>query len=109
MEVYMKRIKDCTLIAIDTLNPGAAIASLRKCMSQCEFDKVILYTNIELNLDGINVVQIPPIKSKDEYSEFILKHAYLPITTNYVLVTQHDSWVLNGELFDERLYNYDWA
>jgi ADP-heptose:LPS heptosyltransferase len=105
----MRRIKDCTLIAIDTLNPGAAIASLRKSMAQCEFDKVILYTNVDLKLDGISIVQIPPIKSKDEYSEFILKHAYLPITTNYVLVTQHDSWVLNGDMFDARLYDYDWA
>jgi ADP-heptose:LPS heptosyltransferase len=105
----MRRIKDCTLIAIDTVNPGAAIASLRKSMAQCEFDKVLLYTNIDLKLEGINTVQIPEIKSKDEYSEFILKHAYLPITTNYVLVTQHDSWVLNGDCFDERLYQYDWA
>jgi len=105
----MRRIKECTLIAIDTLNPGAAIASLRKSMNQCQFDEVILYTNIQIVLEGIRVVIIPEIKSKDEYSEFILKQAVSSINTKFVLVTQHDSWVLNGELFDERLYDYDYA
>jgi ADP-heptose:LPS heptosyltransferase len=105
----MRRIKDCTLIAIDTLNPGAAIASLRKSMAQCEFDEVILYTNVDIKLDGIRVAVINDIKSKDEYSEFILKQAWLAINTNYVLVSQHDSWVLNGDCFDERLYQYDYA
>lgn len=105
----MRRIKDCTLIAIDTINPGAAIASLRKSMTQCEFDEVILYTNVDIKLDGIRVAVINDIKSKDEYSEFILKQAWLAINTNYVLVSQHDSWVLNGDCFDERLYQYDYA
>lgn len=105
----MRKIKDCTLIAIDTINPGAAIASLRKSMAQCEFDEVLLYTNVDIKLDGVKVVVIPEIKSKDEYSEFILKMAWRDIMTDYVLVTQHDSWILNGDCFDERLYNYDYA
>lgn len=105
----MRRIKDCTLIAIDTLNPGAAVSSLRKSMAQCEFDEVILFTNIDLKLDGIRTVLIPKITSKDEYSEYILKQAWCQISSDYVLVTQHDSWVLNGDCFDERLYQYDWA
>jgi ADP-heptose:LPS heptosyltransferase len=105
----MKKIKDCTLIAIDTLNPGAAVSSLRKSMAHCEFDEVILFTNIDLKLDGIRTVLIPKITSKDEYSEYILKQAWCQISSNYVLVTQHDSWVLNGDCFDERLYEFDYA
>jgi hypothetical protein len=106
----MKRIKDCTLIAIDTLNPGAAIASLRKSMAQCEFDEVVLFTNNQINVgDGIRVVIIPEIRSKDEYSEFILKLAWRDIETDFVLITQHDSWILNGDCFDDRLYSYDYA
>lgn len=105
----MRRIKDCTLIAIDTLNPGAAVTSLRRSMSQCQFDKVLLFTNIRLDIEGIEVIQIGDLLSKDDYSEFILKHAWAAIETNYVLVTQHDSWILNGDCFDERLYQYDYA
>src|SRR6266536_1898084 len=105
----MRHIKECTLIAIDTLNPGAAIASLRRSMAKCEFDEVILFTNIDIRLDGIRVVLIPELKSKDDYSEFILKQAWVQISSNFILVTQHDSWILNGDCFDERLYQYDWA
>jgi hypothetical protein len=105
----MRRIKDCTLIAIDTLSPGAAISSLRKSMAQCEFDEVILFTNIDIRPDGIRVILIPEIKTKDQYSEFILKFAGQAINTDFVLVTQHDSWILNADCFDDRLYNYDYA
>ena len=59
----MRRIKDCTLIAIDTINPGAAIASLKKSMAQCEFDEVIMFTNVDIRPDGIRVVLIPELKS----------------------------------------------
>lgn len=105
----MKRLRDITLICIDCINPGSAIASLRRSMKQCEFDEVILFTHVDLKLEDIRVVVIPEIKSKDEYSEFILKHAVQHIHSLYVLVTQHDSWILNGELFDVSLYNYDYS
>jgi hypothetical protein len=105
----MKQLKGVSLICIDCVKPGAAISSLRKSMSQCIFDEVLFFTNIDFKLGGITTIVIPEIKSKDEYSHFLLKHAWEYISTEFVLVTQHDSWVLNGELFDERLREVDYA
>jgi len=105
----MKNLKDVTLVIADTYNYGSAVASLKKSMAQCNFGRVIFFTNIPIKLAGIDIIQIPELKGKDAYSYFILKEAYKYITTNYVIVSQHDSWVLDGEQFDNRLYNVDYA
>lgn len=105
----MVKINNCSLIAADTYNYGAAVSSIKKSMAQCEFDRVIFFTDIPIKLDGIEVIQIKSLKGKDGYSEFMLKEAYKYITTDFVLITQHDSWVLDVEQFDERLYDVDYA
>ncbi len=104
-----KTLNDVCLIAADTYNYGAVVASLQKCMAQCEFDRVILFTDIPLDIDGIDVIKIETLNGKDGYSHFLLKEAYKYIDTKFVLVVQHDSWILDSEQFDDRLYNVDYA
>lgn len=105
----MKRINNCTLVICDCYNYGKAVDSLQKSMAQCEFDKVLFFTDIPLEVDGVEVIQIAGIKSAQEYSVFILTELWRYIETDFVLITQHDGYILNGELFDEKLYDYDYA
>lgn len=105
----MTKINNCTLVLIDCYNYGGAASSLKKSMEQCEFDHVLFLTDLEIELPGIEIIKIPTIKSTQEYSHFILTELYKYITTDYVLITQHDGWVLDGSQFDERLYDYDYA
>jgi len=105
----MKKIPNCTLVLCDCYNYGGAASSLQKSMAQCEFDRVIFFTDLEIELPGVEVINIPTIKSTQEYSYFILNELYKHIKTDFVLITQHDGWVLDGEQFDERLYQYDYA
>lgn len=78
-------------------------------MEQCEFDRVIFFTNIPIKLDGIEIIQIDELEGKDGYSHFMLKEAYKYIHSKYVLVSQHDSWILDKDQFDERLYDIDYC
>ena len=105
----MIKLSDVTLIAADTYNFGGAVASLKKCMAQCEFERVIFFTNIPLKIDGIEVIQIEELSGKDGYSHFMLKEAYKYIASDFVLVVQHDAWILDAEQFNEELYNVDYA
>lgn len=105
----MKKINNCSLIAIDCYNYGIAVSSLRKSMAQCEFDKVLFFTDTDIEIEGIETIKIPSITSKDEYSQFLLKEAWKFIDTEFVLVTQHDSWILNADSFDDGLYKVDYA
>ena len=105
----MRKIPNCTLMAADTYNYGGAVASLKKSMTQCEFDRVIFFTNIPLQIEGIEVIQINELSGKDGYSNFMVKEAWKYIKSDFVLVTQHDAWILDGNQFDERLYDVDYA
>ncbi len=105
----MRKLSDVTLIAADTYNYGGAVASLKKCMAQCEFDRVIFFTNIPLKIDGVEVIQIEELSGKDGYSHFMLKEAYKYIASDFVLVVQHDAWILDAEQFNEELYNVDYC
>src|SRR4051812_16575499 len=100
----MREINNCTLLAIDCYQYGSAVASLQKSMQQCKFDKVIFITDIQINIPGIEVVKIESLKSKNDYSEFVCKKLFTFITTEFVIISQHDSWILDGEQFDEKLY-----
>lgn len=105
----MRHIGNCTLLAIDCYQYGSAVASLQKSMMQCYFEKVIFFTDIQIKLDGIEVIKIESLKSKDDYSHFVCKRLWEYIKTDFVIISQHDSWILDGSQFDERLYNIDYA
>jgi ADP-heptose:LPS heptosyltransferase len=109
MSLHKRKLSDTTLMIADTYNYGGAVASLKKCMSKCDFDKVIFFTNIPLKVDGVDVIQIDELSGKDGYSHFMLKEAWKYIDTKFVLVVQHDSWVLDENQFDEQLYNVDYC
>jgi ADP-heptose:LPS heptosyltransferase len=105
----MRRLKNVSLIAVDTLNKGAAISALQKSLQQVQPDKCILLTDKVIDIEGIEVIQIPVIKSKDEYSRFMIKELFKYITTDFIITIQHDGYVINGDAFDERLYEFDYA
>jgi hypothetical protein len=64
------KLNSVTLVCIDCYNYGDAITAIRNSMDQCDFASVKFITDIEISLSGIEVVKIPKIKSKIEYSKF---------------------------------------
>lgn len=105
----MKELPRVTLIVCDTQSPGRALASLRRSLTQIKPAKTILFTNIKLALkDDIEVVLIPTIRSKAEYSYWIIRELYNHFHTDFVLVTQWDSYVLDGNQWDDSFMDYDY-
>ncbi len=97
-----------TIIAIDCYNYGLATAALQKCNEQVKAARTVLLTDIPLEIYGIEVVKIPPISSKEQYSEFCIKELYKYFDTDFVLVVQHDGYILSGDAWDDEFYNYDY-
>jgi len=105
----MKKLDKITLICCDTVNYGQAILSLKKSLSQISPARTIFFTDIDLpKQEGVEIIKIAPIKSKQEYSRWILKELWKYIETEFVLVTQWDGHVLNGDSWDDEFYNYDY-
>jgi hypothetical protein len=102
-------LKDVTVVCIDTYNVGEAIIALRKTLQEVQPDKALFFTNTDVEVDGVETIVVNEINSVDDYSRFVIKELYKYITTEFVLIIQHDGYVLNGKLFDESLYRYDYC
>jgi len=104
-----KELDKVTLILADTKNYGQAVYSLKKSLEQIKPARTIFFTDIDLpTQDEIEVINIPTIKSKEEYSRWIIKELWKYIDTEFVLVTQWDGYVLCGDSWNDDFYNYDY-
>jgi hypothetical protein len=61
-------LSNVTLICVDCVNHGEAVAAIRKSMAECDFAAVKFITDKPFEFEGIEVVNIPTIRSKEEYS-----------------------------------------
>ena len=105
----MKELPEVTLILADTKNYGQAAFSLKKSLEQIKPGKTIYFTDINIDLGpDIEVIQIPALNSKEDYSRFIVKELNRYIKTSYVLVTQWDGYVLSGDAWSDDFLNYDY-
>ena len=102
------KLNNVTLIAIDCCNYKGAVDALKKSMQQCEFSSVKFLTDINIKVPGVEVVKIDSIKSKEEYSEFMIKKLNFFFQTEFVLVCQHDGYVLDGNCWDDEFLKYDY-
>jgi hypothetical protein len=103
-----KQLDRVTIICVDCYNYGAAVSALQKCIAQVNAVRTVLLTNIPVQVDGIEIIQIPTITSTEEYSNFIVKDLYKYFDTDFVLIIQHDGWILSGDNWDDNFYNYDY-
>ena len=87
-----------TLICVDCSRHAEAVAAIRRSMQECDFAAVKFLTDREFEIEGIEVINILPIRSKEQYSEFIIKELWKYIDTEFCLVIQHDGYVLNGTI-----------
>jgi ADP-heptose:LPS heptosyltransferase len=104
-----KELNRVTLVLCDTVNYGQGLLSLKKSLAEIKPARTIFFTDIELPpQDEIEVIRISPIKSKREYSHFILKEMYKSVNTDFILVSQWDGYVLRGKSWRKEYYDYDY-
>ena len=103
-----KKLQNVTLLVVDCQNYKGAVDALRKSMEQCEFASVKFLTDIDIKVPGIEIIRIDSIKSKEQYSEFIIKKLDYFFQTEYVLVCQHDGYVIDGNCWNDEFLKYDY-
>ena len=102
------KLSRVTLICVDCSRHAEAVAAIRKSMQECDFAAVKFLTDRQFDIDGVEVINILPIKSKEEYSHFIIKELYKYLDTEFCLVIQHDGYVLNGKSWQDEFFKYDY-
>ena len=114
----MKNIINTTILCVDTKNKIDALLALDKSVKDMNFDKCIFLTdNIEgikinkfKNLSSINfeIINIPTINSKSEYSKFCVHDLKKYIDTDFCLTIQHDGFIINSETWTDEFLDYDY-
>jgi len=106
----MLKLKNVSLVIIDCRNYAQALHSLQKAMSKVEFDNILFLTDIDIPSSDsrIEIVKIPTIKSKDEYSRFVIKNLGPYIKTDHFLLIQWDAEILFTDAWTDEFYDYDY-
>lgn len=105
----MRILDNVTLVAIDCKEPGAAAGALIVSLTQIRPARALLLTDVSIVIPGVETVSIPRLKSKREYSAFVMKELYKCIDTEYALIIQADGYVLDGNAWDDDFLKYDYV
>jgi hypothetical protein len=104
----MIELPNVTVIIADTKNYGRAAYAIAKTLEQIKPARMVWLTDIDYDHPGVEVVKIPPIKSKAEYSYLIIKRLSHYFTTSHCLVIQHDGYVIDSGMWTDDYLDYDY-
>lgn len=96
-----------TLVCADcTPRFSNAICAIKRCKQYIDFGDEKIFSSCESDYPGI--IKICGIKSKAEYSWFILSELYKYIDTEHMLIVQHDGYVINANMWRPEWLQYDY-
>ncbi len=101
-------IPSTTLVCIDCCNHELSIRALEHSIRQCGFDRAVFFTDKDFNLNGIDVIKIPTITTKEQYSRFVIKELHKYIHTDFILMIQYDGFIINPEAWTDEFLKYDY-
>lgn len=98
------------MVAVTGVAHGPTIEALRASMAQAHFADVLLLSDRPPQVEepGIRWRQIGPIRSRDDYSRFMLCDLAEHIKTSHALCVQWDGYVVNGGAWDPAFLDYDY-
>lgn len=94
-----------TFVFVDDLYPERCLEIIKMYESK-GIKNIKLFTS--KSVSSPYRVHIDSIISKTQYSEFILKQLSKYITTDYVLISQWDGYIINFHKWNDEFFNYDY-
>ena len=97
-----------TYLVIDTQNHALAQTALRNSQIAFPLKNRLVFSDVEDGWYASDFIKVDPINSVQNYCEFLLKHAWKFVKTEFFIVLQYDGFVLNGDCFSEIFLDYDY-
>lgn len=105
-------MKEITIIAASDIQIKQTLKALQTSTKIIKPYKTILFSshNYLKNLNDENIVfeKIKPLRSKSDYSNFLIFELYKYIKTSHVLIVQWDGFVINPHKWKKSFLNYDY-
>ncbi|MEI6316548.1 MAG: DUF5672 family protein [bacterium] len=102
----MKKLPNVTLLGIDCVNVERLQKALDISSQEIEFGAVKLLTS--LPTDDPRKIEIHHINSIEDFSKFCICDLYKYVETEYVLLIQHDGFILNPNSWTDEFLKYDY-
>jgi hypothetical protein len=104
-------LPDVTLVAVTSVALGPTLAALEQSMLQARFAKVLLLSDrrpAEVVHPLIEWRRISPLRSRLDYSRFMLRELGSHVATSHALCIQWDGYVLRGQAWHPAFLAYDY-
>jgi hypothetical protein len=99
-----------TLCAVDTQAPALTMLSLLRSMAGIDFSQVLLFTHNWLPhrvVPGVQIIDIGPLASDADRSQFILRQLPAHIRSSHALITQWDGFVVDPGAWSDAFLVHD--
>jgi hypothetical protein len=103
--LYKLDLSMVTLIGADGFDVNRLIHAADISCMYIEFGAVKILSHLPSN--DPRVIKIRPLLSSKDYSQFILKEIVNYVDTDYLLIFQHDGFVINPDSWSDDFLNYD--
>lgn len=100
-----------TLVAITSVAVTPTLIALQKCLNQIDFGEALFLSDQQPNLDQLPSVKwhkIVPLRSRKDYSYFLLTKIHEYISTSHMLCVQWDGYVLKAAEWQPEFLSYDY-
>jgi|LakMenE18May11ns_1017448.scaffolds.fasta_scaffold9916940_2 hypothetical protein len=106
-------IKNVTLVAVSSIKLEPTLFALIHSNRYLYFDRVLFLTHAKREQfyhvpSYVDMIEIPELKSKDEYSKFMLYEFKNYINTEHCLTVQYDGFVLHPDKWNKEWLQYDY-
>jgi glycosyltransferase involved in cell wall biosynthesis len=105
-DFYNLALPDVTLVGVDCADVNRLIRSADACTKDIKFAGVKLFSSVPTKHES--VLKCGNIKSKEQYSQFIVRDLYPHIETSHALIIQHDGHVVNYKAWNDEWLQYDY-
>ena len=105
-------MKEITIVAASDVNIKETLNALKLSSEILKPHKTILFTSHSylksIKNDYILFEKIKPLRSKSDYSNFLIFELYKYINTSHVLIVQWDGFVINPKKWQNEFLQYDY-
>lgn len=107
-----KRLKlpELTLCAAASVNVEATLRALEHCLRVCDFGDAIFFTHQKPEKLPVNLkwIEIPQLRSSQDYSRFVLHGLGQSITTSHCLIVQWDGFIVDPDAWEDAFLEHDY-
>lgn len=101
-----------TLCAVDCQTPALSMLALLQARRQIDFGRTVLFTHDWLPavvIPGIEVIDIEPIRTPAEHSQFVVRRLGAYIRSSHALLTRWDAGVVNPAAWTDEFLVHDFV